>query len=428
MHLLYDIHKRACLSWFFFCQIDRVRFLQVLGAAMNQPQALSTVKEIMTAFARGTGLSPAGEHPRRYLWTDAFAVCNFLELYRQTGDEKYKKLALLLVDQVHNVLGCHREDDPRHGWISGLDEHEGKKHPTKSGLRIGKKMNERGISDPFDERIEWDRDGQYYHYLTKWMHALNRVSRVTGDPTYNIWAMELAEAAHARFTYVPASGGQKYMYWKMSIDLSRPLVQSMGQHDPLDGFITYNQLQMFVPEGSKKKQYPDLEEEITDMGSICKGRSWVTDDPLGIGGLLCDSYRAAQMIVSGYFKETDLLETMLGSALLGLEPFERMNPLQLPVEYRLAFRELGLSIGMRAIRKLYGLVEEGPDMFKKSSSVQRCIEMLIHFTPLIEMIESFWLDKANQEAENWRDHRDINMVMLATSLAPDGFLVITPST
>jgi len=33
------------------------------------------------------------------------------------------------------------------------------------------------------------------------------------------------------------------MYWKMSIDLSYPLVVSMGHQAPLDGFITYNQLQ-----------------------------------------------------------------------------------------------------------------------------------------------------------------------------------------
>jgi len=35
----------------------------------------------MTEFARLTGLSPASSAPRRYLWTDAFAVCNFLGLY-----------------------------------------------------------------------------------------------------------------------------------------------------------------------------------------------------------------------------------------------------------------------------------------------------------------------------------------------------------
>ena len=38
----------------------------------------------MTEFARQTGLSPADTVPRRYLWTDAFAVCNFFELNAKT--------------------------------------------------------------------------------------------------------------------------------------------------------------------------------------------------------------------------------------------------------------------------------------------------------------------------------------------------------
>ena len=136
----------------------------------------------MAEFADQTGLTPVGRGPHRYLWTDAFAVCNFLELYRQTGDDNFKSLALLLVDQVHNTLGRHREDDARSGWISGLDEDEGRLHPIVGGLRIGKKLNERSPSDPFDDKLEWDRDGQYYHYLTKWMHALNYASMVTADP------------------------------------------------------------------------------------------------------------------------------------------------------------------------------------------------------------------------------------------------------
>jgi hypothetical protein len=44
--------------------------------------------------------------------------------------------------------------------------------------------------------------------------------------------------------------------------------------------------------------------------------------------------------------------------------------------------------------------------------------------PLREKIEQFWLDGKNREASTWTEHREINMVMLATSLAPDGFLGI----
>ncbi len=377
----------------------------------------------MIEFANLTGLSTALKVPRRYLWTDAFAVCNFLELYRVTCGEKYKHLALCLVDQVHNILGRHREDDPRAGWISGLDEQEGKMHPTKGGLRIGKKINERKPADPYDERLEWDRDGQYYHYLTKWMHALNRLSRVTGDSTYNMWAIELAKTAHARFTYVPSSGGQKRMYWKMSIDLLYPLVQSMGHHDPLDGFITYNQLQATAARDSGKPT-PDLNAEIADMADICKGKNWATDDPLGIGGLLGDACKLVQLTINENLEQTGLVENLLDFSLPGLESYARSNSLELPADYRLAFRELGLAIGLRAVEKLQGLIGENPDLFGKKHPLHLRIEPLMRYSHLSAVIEKFWLERKNREASSWTEHRDINMVMLATSLAPDGYLTL----
>ena len=148
------------------------------------PSATEKAREIMLDFARITGLHPVTDHPKRYLWTDAFAVCNFLEIYHRTHEEQWKELALRLVGQVHHTLGRHREDDPRGGWISGLSEDEGELHPTRGGLRIGKPLPERKPGEPYDDRLEWDQDGQYFHYLTKWMHALNRVSRVTGDQKY----------------------------------------------------------------------------------------------------------------------------------------------------------------------------------------------------------------------------------------------------
>lgn len=362
------------------------------------------------------------EAQRRYLWTDAFAVCNFLELYRQTGDGEYRQLALRLVDQVHRHLGRHRDGDLRTGWISGLGEAEGGMHPTVGGLRIGKTMRERDPLEPYDERLEWDRDGQYYHYLTKWMHALHRVGRVTADPVYQGWAMELARAAHARFIYEPSTRGQKRMYWKMSIDLSYPLVTTMGQHDPLDGFITYSELQRFAasdPEGVKR---PDLRYEIVDMAGICKDKNWATDDLLGIGGLLWDACRVAQLMVAGGFGPAILLEDLLDCALQGLEVVARSNPLDLPSEYRLAFRELGLSIGLRAAEKLEGLVERTPEVFDETHPVRARMNALKKHAGLIGEIESFWSDPKNREAEAWVEHGEINMVMLATSLAPEGFL------
>ena len=388
---------------------------------MGKNQSLSLVSEIMAGFAGLTGLSTAGKIPRRYLWTDAFAVCNFLELYRQTDDADYRGLALRLVDQVHTILGKHREDDKRSGWISGLNKQEGVKHPTIGGLRIGKKLNERKPGDAFDEDLEWERDGQYYHYLTKWMHALNYVSHATGDAVYLTWAMELAKTVHARFTYLPSSGGPKRMYWKMSIDLSYPLVGSMGHLDPLDGFVIYNQL-MAATEKFGKVKFPDLDAEIADMAAICEGLSWITDDPLGIGDLLFDALKLLQLIVSGGINEKDLLVNLLDASFQGLQSFAGRNSLKLPAEYRLAFREFGLSIGLHAVQKIRELIGQHPAFFQRKDPVHGLIESLMSYAPIAEMIEKFWLESTNRKADTWTEHPDINTVMRATSLAPDGYL------
>jgi hypothetical protein len=389
---------------------------------VKQIEPQPTVREIMMEFARDTGLSPASSAPRRYLWTDAFAVCNFLGLYQEIGGEEFKDLALQLIDQVHDTLGRHRKDDSRTGWISGLDEEQGRKHPTQGGLRIGKELSERGLHDPFDERLEWDRDGQYYHYLTKWMHALNRVSRITGDLKYNTWAVALAKKAHARFLYASSYGGPKRMYWKMSIDLSRPLVPSMGQHDPLDGFVTYNELQATAAKDLEKSTGKDLRSEIFDMASICEGKSWTTDDPLGIGGLLFDACRVTQLILSGNLEQTGLLETLLESSLIGLDSFVEQNSLRLPAGYRLAFRELGLSIGLRAVEKIGEQIEQKSGLLRKKDSLDLLLKALSRYAALREIIEKFWLEEKNREADSWIAHLDINRVMLATTLAPNGFL------
>lgn len=390
----------------------------------EQGQALATVREIMEEFADLTGLSHAGDTPRRYLWTDAFAVCNFLELYRRTRDQAYKHLAVRLVDQVHHVLGRYREDDKRSGWISGLSDEEGIRHPTAGGLRIGKELNERNSREPYDERLEWERDGQYYHYLTKWMHALNRMSRVTGKPVYYMWAMELAKASHARFTYLPSRGTVKRMYWKMSIDLSRPLVPSMGQHDPLDGLITYRQLQTTAKKDGESAGGEDLGSELADMAQICSGMTWDTDDPLGIGGLLSDACRAAQLSTTLSPGESALLVNLLESSLRGLGHFVQGATLMSPPGERLAFRELGLSIGLRAVPRLQDVVERHSGPLSKAHPAQIKIKSLGRFLPLSEGIEGFWLDPASRENETWKAHREINMVMLATSLAPDTFLAV----
>jgi hypothetical protein len=391
---------------------------------MNRSADILAVQDIMADFARVTGLEPKVAHPRRYLWTDAFAVCNYLELFSLTADPTYRDLGLRLVDQVHHSLGRHRDDDPRSGWISGLGEEEGENHPTVGGLRIGKDLNERGAGEPADERLEWERDGQYYHYLTKWMHALNCTAEVARDPTYTRWAIELAKTAHSRFTFASPLGGRKRICWKMSIDLSRPLVPSMGQHDPLDGFVTYSELLAAATRDFGESPAFDLRAEIAEMSEICQGIDLVTIDPLGIGGLLFDAYRVGQLKVLGGLKDDGLLKIVVEAALIGMEAFVKGETLDSPAERRLAFRELGLSIGLSAAEELLRLIDEKPGTFSRRDPLRGLVEDLAEYSPLRKVIERFWMDEKNRRAGTWTDHREINMVMLATGLAPGRFLTI----
>jgi hypothetical protein len=376
---------------------------------------------LMTAFAERTGLTSARPQ-QRYLWTDAFAVCNLLGLARETGERGYIELALRLVERVHHTLGRHRDDDPRGGWLSGLSQQFGAAHPTRGGLRIGKELPERRPGEPFDERLEWERDGQYFHYLTKWMLALDLVTRFTGQPQFNLWARELAETAYHAFTYQPSPAHAPRMYWKMSIDLTRALVPSMGQHDPLDGYITYVQLRATAAGLPESAGGPSLEAETHQLSEMLPAREWATADPLGLGGLLVDAYRVQPLMGQGAMPDDGLLETLLSASLDGLRYYARSGDLDLSADHRLAFRELGLSIGLQAVRLMRQADDGDAGGPSLSPGVRARIQALMEYAPLAHEIESFWRDPAHRRGRTWSEHRDINEVMLATSLAPDGFL------
>lgn len=318
---------------------------------------------LMLEFSENTGLN-SEQSPRRYLWTDAFAVCNFIQLYKLTEKEKYRELAIELVDQVHSILGKYRPDDQeRNGWLSSEDR------PTKRGLRIGKEMPERGVNERYDPHLEWERDGQYFHYLTKWMIALVKMGIFLNEKTYFLWASDLVEASTAFIN-------EGRMRWKMSIDLDRALVPSMGQHDPLDGYVSYK----FVNKHSSSKLGPF----IRKMKTLTKKIRLPTEDPLGIGALLVAAYRLYSM--NG---DDQLNARIIDAAQYGLKYFNEDR-------HSLAFRELGLAIGLQGAQKM-GQLEP--------------------YWSIKEKVKNYWLAH-----RDWREHQNINQVMLVTSLIPDEFL------
>jgi hypothetical protein len=384
---------------------------------MPNPRTTEAIR-LMHEFALRTGLD-AGGPVHRYLWTDAFAVCNYLGLARVTGEQRFNDLALRLVDQVHHTLGQHRLDDSRAGWISGLSGQEAEAHPTRGGLRIGKPLPERRPEEPFDERQEWERDGQYFHYLTKWIHALDQVSRATGEPRFRHWARELADVAHRAFTYQESVSQPPRMVWKMSIDLTRPLVHSMGQHDPLEGYITLLQLRRSA-EAPSAMAGPDLTAAEHKYAAMAHQGEWTSPDPLGIGGLLVDAYRVAQLTHQGIATDPAILPRLLSAAHAGLQYYASSGELQAPAAYRLGFRELGLVIGLAAVERLWAASPANHPGRESSERAQ--LQALRDYGHLGEKILSYWRDPAHRNTETWHEHRDINEVMLATALAPAGFL------
>lgn len=376
--------------------------------------------ELMLRFAERTGLTSARAE-QRYLWTDAFAVCNFTGLARTTGEERYRNLALELVERVHRTLGRHRSDDSRSGWISGLGAEQARAHPTRGGLRIGKDLPERRPRDAFDERLEWNRDGQYFHYLTQWMHALDRMTQETGKPVFNAWARELAETAFRAFTYTPAGSTSQRMYWKMSIDLSRPLVSSMGQHDPLDGYVTYLELGATAA-AAREPPSPHLDAEIAAFAAMLKDGHLATADPLGIGGLLIDAFRLQRLALNRRVSVDALLPAILEAALDGLEQYTHAGELGQPASERLAFRELGLAIGLQGASLMWQAAEQHQGAPSAGTRVHSLLSELRRYVPVGAEIEAFWLEQTREDSASWVEHRNINEVMLATSLVPEGFL------
>ena len=157
---------------------------------------------------------------------------------------------------------------------------------------------------------------------------------------------------------------------------------------------------------------------------MCAGKSWATEDPLGTGGLLADAFRLAQLMVGCNVTGPLSVASLLADCEAGLHAFVRSGSLDQRAEYRLAFRELGLAIGLHALMKLQGLIGRNPDRFATGEGLPRLLARLNEFSYLCDEIERFWMHATHQENQTWCEHEDINAVMLATSLAPDGFLLV----
>jgi hypothetical protein len=160
----------------------------------------------------------------------------------------------------------------------------------------------------------------------------------------------------------------------------------------------------------------DLTDAIADFASMIEPASLATADPLGIGGLLVDAYRLSQLVQAGTRgADPVLLEALLAAALQGLRHFSELSDLAAPANRRLAFRELGLALGLAAVGSI--------DREALPGGVRTFCAHLDRYVHLRRDVEAFWSRPEHRKVRSWIDHADINDVMLATSLAPEGFLI-----
>ncbi|RFU24682.1 hypothetical protein B7463_g11655, partial [Scytalidium lignicola] len=260
----------------------------------------------------------AGGFKGRYLWTDAFGVVNFITLYQETQEDRYLSIAKKLVRAVHDIQGRARDGKSR---LPGATDED----PLGGGLRIGK-----------EDATGPDGDGQYHHYLTLWMFALNRLSIVSKEPKYNTQAIHLAKAIHNPF-FVGKSTDHPRMVWKIAVDMSKPLTTSEGNLDPIDGYIT-----MRILQASARSDDPRLKEEIEDYRRVMerKGGGFVSDDMLDLGMSLW----SAQWLWDKEEWAADLENRCLKRVGKLLSQGPHWCELRF---YRLAFRDFGACMGIK---------------------------------------------------------------------------------
>ncbi|KAF2277432.1 uncharacterized protein EI97DRAFT_350675, partial [Westerdykella ornata] len=314
-------------------------------------------------------------HRGRYLWTDAFGVLNFLTLHKETCKPLYINHAKSLVSAVHGTLGRTRD-------LSAQLPGATPANPLGGGLRIGK-----------EDSHGPDADGQYHHYLTLWMFALNRLSVYSGEKDYNDQGIALAKAIHPAFVYNRDSRRPR-MYWKMSMDLREPLVMSEGNLDPIDGLAIFTLLQR-----TDGKDSEVLKDEIATYQRIVdtKWQSYSSSDPLDLG--------MTAWIAHWFEGEWAWARGLMDLTERYTERFWRSSYFTRAVAHRLAFREFGLAMGLRC-----GLERRDPKWAQCADSIIASWEAA-GLAP--EVVKD---NRAGMNAET--DLRPINCVMYAAALIP----------
>ncbi|KAK3279286.1 hypothetical protein CYMTET_12825 [Cymbomonas tetramitiformis] len=213
----------------------------MISTIMQEVYGVWSVENVAShQFPKPLPKREAGEgilEQRRYLWTDAFGVLNYVTLARLACDAPARRAAYLasahaLIVSVHTTLGNERVETT--GWFPMTKADHGdalKPMFQYKGLRIGK-LHAREMSD-----TGMKYDGMYWHYLDTWLFALARYATESKDDTVLQQANMLIHDVHPAF-FRPRAG----MLWKVNVDLS-PIAggeYAVNMDDTLGAWLVYN--------------------------------------------------------------------------------------------------------------------------------------------------------------------------------------------
>ena len=121
--------------------------------------------------------------------------------------------------------------------------------------------------------------------------------------------------------------------------------------------------------------------------------------------------------------DNPLLGLVVGAAANGLTRYLAAQPFSQPTTQRLAFRELGLAIGLQATTRLWAVLEREAASLDAQPALRAALESLVAQVPLARTITETWRDVEHRGGDaTWLAHEDIDTVMLATALEPSGYL------
>ena len=198
----------------------------------------------------------------------------------------------------------------------------------------------------------------------------------------------------------------------------------MGLHDLLDGLLTFRETEHAIAKMPANPGVTDLSAAIDLLSTLCQQRDWTTADPLGLGGLLFDACRLCGLI-GDQRDYVRLLEEVIQACHDGLVALLASPFLNRPASHRLAFRELGLAIGLRASPIIADAIAKERNTFVSRPALRRSVDLLLPYQSLSQAISS--ASGCRTPSIRMRVGKTTKIsddVMLATALIPDMFLLV----